>query len=211
MFNIISNNIMRGKESVFIDNKNSRNFNVPVIDSFITLKQPLSADMISFSSSKDINKLENKASTKISDIQKVQLDQFLNHIEKKGLKYFIDHRLPNGLVLDRAPNSKDQPSGLAAEMASIASTGYGLTAWVLATEKNMISKDQARQWALETLKFVDDHTPKIQGGWLAHFVDSKTGEIYKKTEVSSVDTALFFFNAFIAAEYFTCFAIYKMS
>lgn len=195
----LNNNIVQGKEVVFTDHKNIRNANVPTINSFITLKQPLSADMISFSSFKDVNKVENKASTKISNIQ---LNQFLNHIEKKSLKYFIDHRLPNGLVLDRAPNSKNQPSGLAAEMASIATTGYGLTAWVLAAEKNIIPKDQAKQWVMESLKFVDAHTPKIQGGWLAHFVDSKTGEIYKDTEVSSVDTALFFFNAFIAAEYF---------
>jgi hypothetical protein len=158
----------------------------------------LQQDTVSFSANKNLKTGE----TKLTHIERINLNKNLEQIERQGIKFFLDNRLPNGLVLDRVPNSSIPPTGRATEMCSIAATGYGLTAIVLASEKNMLPKKQAKEKIMQTLTFIDEHTPKINGGWLAHFADAKTGKTYKNTEISSIDTAIFFFNAFAAAEYF---------
>jgi len=142
------------------------------------------------------------AKTELTPIEKNKLDKDLEQIEIKSIKFFLDNRLPNGLVLDRVPNSDEPPAGGSSEMCSVAATGYGLTALIMACEKNILPKKQAKEMTMQTLKFIDKQTPKINGGWMAHFMDGKTGKTYKNTEISSIDTAIFFFNAFAAAEYF---------
>ncbi|EKE04509.1 MAG: hypothetical protein ACD_20C00056G0008 [uncultured bacterium] len=147
--------------------------------------------------------------TSLSQVERVQLNKDLDEIENKSIKYFIDNRSQGGLILDRAPNSDNYSWK---KMSSIAATGYGLSALILGTEKSLISKKQAEEYTLQTLKFVDENTPEIQGGWLAHFMDGETGESIKfkdkdgnvteSSEISSIDTALFYFNAFASAEYF---------
>lgn len=175
------------KEHVPIESNYSRAYN-PSMSKLTGLNK----DTVTFTAAK----------TSLTPVEKAQLDKELDHIERQSIKFFIDHRLPNGLVLDRAPNSDIPPTGRSAEMCSVAATGYSLTALVLAVEKNMLPKKQAKEMVMQTLKFIDEQTPKINGGWLAHFMDAKTGETYKNTEISSIDTALFYFNAFAAAEYF---------
>ena len=184
-----------------------------LINSFsTTMKTPVpqkyKANGHDFSSSK-LNGLNkdtitfSAAKTSLSPLERVQLNKDLDNIENQSIKYFINNRLPSGLVLDRASNSeKASLKKNANKICSIAATGYGLTALILAKEKNLISKEQAKNYTMQTLKFVDENTPEIQGGWLAHFMDGKSGKNFGNSEISSVDTALFFFNAFASAEYF---------
>jgi hypothetical protein len=160
---------------------------------YYQLKQPLTKDTVNFT---------GPGVNGISEIDRIALNKDLQHIKKQGIKYFLDQRLPNGLVLDRASNLREKESIDGPLMASIAATGYGLSALVMAVEEKMIPEKEAARMVLDTLKFVDKVTPEINGGWLAHFMEPETGKIYKDTEVSTIDTALFFFNAFIAAEYF---------
>jgi len=155
-------------------------------------------DTFSFTANKN-SKIEE---IELTPIQRVNLNKNIERIERQSIKFFLDHRLPNGLVLDRAPNSDVPPTGRSSEMCSVAATGYGLTALILASEKNMLPKKQAKEKVMQTLTFIDEHTAKINGGWLDHFMDGKTGKKYQNTEISSIDTAIFFFNAFAAAEYF---------
>ena len=158
----------------------------------------LQKDTISFTANKNLKPEE----TKLTHIERINLNKDIERIERQSIKFFLDHSLPNGLVLDRAPNSDTLPTDRSAKMCSVAATGYGLTAMVLASEKNMLPKKQAKEKVMQTLTFIDENTPKINGGWLAHFIDAKTGKTYKNTEISSIDTAIFYFNAFAAAEYF---------
>jgi hypothetical protein len=161
----------------------------------------LKKDTVSFSS----------APVSLSKVEKAQLikDIDLDNIEEKSMQYFIDNRSNIGLVMDRAPNSNDYSWK---KMGSIAATGYGLSALILKSEKYPEFKEKAKDYTMWTLKLVEKNTPEEQGGWLTHFMNGETGEAIKfkdkdgkytnSSEISSIDTALFFFNAFASAEYF---------
>jgi hypothetical protein len=88
----------------------------------------------------------------------------------------------------------------------VAATGYKLSAYVLASKNKWhgVTFDSAKKEVLKTLKFMDKTNPEINKGWFHHFVDINTGLVLENwgKEVSTIDTALFFFNAFAAAEYF---------
>jgi hypothetical protein len=143
--------------------------------------------------------------------EKREFAKLLKGFEKKSIQYFLENRHPRtGLVLDRAVNKDvltvvqqlpENPK-VRKEMASMAATGYSFSAIVLAVENGMLRREIAHKMVEDTLDFVASHTPAIQRGWLAHFVHNETGQTYGKTEISSIDTALFYLGAFAAAEYF---------
>lgn len=117
-----------------------------------------------------------------------------------GLNYFLDARTESGLILDRMTNLRGQE--LPREgVASLAATGYGLAALPLACEKGSISREEAEQMLKKTLDTVEELSRNTRGGWLYHFVDSATGEPAINSEVSSVDTILFYYGAIVAGEY----------
>ena len=145
----------------------------------------------------------------LSASERLLLNSWLDDWEKKGIQYFLDNRCPNGLVLDRAKQI-DIPAEyldpLAKErmntMASIAATGYGLLAWMLAVEHKMLSPQKAKGWALQTLNTVANNITQEQSGWMYHFLKADSGQPYPDSEISSVDTVLFLLGALIAGEYF---------
>jgi hypothetical protein len=165
--------------------------------SYAQFRPALTKDTISFN-----RRLHSETTNALSAKEIQDLKNEIDRLEKKGIKYFLDHRLKNGLVLDRASNNIEKTEIDTPPMASIAATGYSLTAIVQAVEKNMISESKGRKMVLQTLNFINNNNPEINGGWFAHFLEPETGKTYPHTEISSVDTALFYFNAFIAAEYF---------
>ncbi len=75
------------------------------------------------------------------------------------------------------------------DVASIAATGFGLTALCIAAERKWIAADQARQRVRTTLRFFR-HQAFQKYGWFYHWMDAKTGERRWQSEVSSIDTAL---------------------
>lgn len=135
--------------------------------------------------------------------QQVQLNTLNQQLQQKSIQYFIDQRHPgSGLILDRSftePLDKPHPK---ARMASIAATGYGLSAWVLGAASGKISHKDARAWTQQVLDTVEKITLPEQKGWLAHFIDVETGKPYQGSEISSVDTALFYMGALTAGQYF---------
>lgn len=151
-----------------------------------------------------------KALSPLSPVEVQALREKLNRLERQSIQYFMQNRHANGLVMDRAANVPWKPTNVHElrdkqrmdSMASIAATGYGLASWVMAVEKGIMTRNQARDWALQTLKFVEKSTPEIQKGWMSHFMDAETGRTYPGSEISSIDTALFFAGAMVAGEYF---------
>jgi hypothetical protein len=139
----------------------------------------------------------------LSPLQQTQLDSTVKNLQQRSIQYFIDYRDPtSGLVRDRGfavPSDTPHPK---ARMASIAATGYGLSAWVLGASSGQIPLKEARAWTQQALDFVEKHTRPEQRGWLAHFIDTETGEPYKGSEISSVDTALFYLGALTAGQFF---------
>ena len=114
----------------------------------------------------------------------------LDDIQRRSFRYFWDHADPHtGLVLDRV-RSDGKPDQLWHQnVASIAATGFGLTALCIAAEHRWISRDTARARILTTLRFFATQAPQVHG-WFYHFMDSSTGQRVWKSEVSSIDTAL---------------------
>jgi hypothetical protein len=89
----------------------------------------------------------------------------------------------------------------APRIASIASTGFTLSAWVIGVERGYISAQQARDITRGTLQTLL-HNTSHHRGFFAHFLDIATGERRGKSEYSTIDTALCLNGVITAAAYF---------
>jgi hypothetical protein len=97
-----------------------------------------------------------------------------------------------GLIRDRYPGSPG--------IASIASVGFGLTAYPIGVELGYVSQADAEERAsgtLDTLLEMD----RVEGFYY-HFVDQHTGERAWESEVSSIDTAILLMGVLTAGQYF---------
>jgi hypothetical protein len=128
-------------------------------------------------------------------------EPFLDDLQERTFRFFWETTNPkNGLVPDRHPT----PS-----FSSIAAVGFGLTAYPIGVERGYVSREDARQRTLTTLRFFYDapQGPEARGmsghkGFFYHFLDMKTGERFQETELSTVDTALFLAGALFTQSYF---------
>lgn len=97
-----------------------------------------------------------------------------------------------GLIRDRYPGSDG--------IASMASVGFGLTAYLIGIEKGYISYqagyDRVNQ-TLDTLLAME----RVEG-FFFHFVDLQTGQRAWNSEVSSIDTAILLMGVLSVGEYF---------
>ena len=138
-----------------------------------------------------------------SKVLSVADNDLLDDLSRRSVRYFLDHTNPiTGLTLDRAPttgglNKKPGSDGV----ASIAATGFGLTAFCIAADHRWISREVARERVLAALEFFAKKAPQ-QHGWFYHFLDVATGERRWQSEVSSIDTALLLAGILTARQYF---------
>ena len=129
------------------------------------------------------------------------LDPFFDDLEERTFKFFWDTANPaNGLVPDRYPS----PS-----FASIASVGFGLTAYPIGVERHYVTRQAASERVLVTLQFFHDapqgkaaHGMAGYHGFFYHFLDMKTGERFDNTELSTVDTSLLLGGILFCQSYF---------
>ena len=96
-----------------------------------------------------------------------------------------------GLALDRSKTdgTPPQPGQSHYRVASIASTGFGLTGLCIAADRGWIKRRQAVQRAKNTLDFFANRALQ-ENGWFYHWMDAVTGERRWNSEISSIDTAL---------------------
>ena len=112
-----------------------------------------------------------------------------------------DEKYPDayGLIPDRSGLTKDSP-------ASIASVGFGLAAYVVGVEENLVTKAEAEERTLGTLETVlalqKSDTDVSHEGFLTHFINMKTAKRVAHSEISSIDTAIMLCGALTAGEYF---------
>jgi hypothetical protein len=112
-------------------------------------------------------------------------DRLLDEIERRACRYFYEMADPGtGLVRDRA--TADEP--YAPSVASVAATGFGLSALAVADSRRYQDHDKTQARARTTLKFLCDQAAQ-EHGFFYHFLDSATGARVWKSEASSVDTA----------------------
>jgi hypothetical protein len=129
-------------------------------------------------------------------------DAFLEDLSRRAFQYFIDHADRNtGFVRDRARATGEPVTSQARDHASIAATGFGLTALCIAAERGWMPRDQAAARARRTLEAVEDSLDGHRG-WYYHFVNMTSGRRVWECELSSVDTALLFAGALTAGQYF---------
>lgn len=97
-----------------------------------------------------------------------------------------------GLIRDRYPGSEG--------IASTASVGFGLTAFLVGIEKGYITYDQGLDRANRTLDTL--LAMEREEGFYYHFVDMQTGKRAWNSEISSIDTAILLMGVLSVGEYF---------
>jgi hypothetical protein len=127
---------------------------------------------------------------------------FIEDLERRSFRYFWEQADPQtGLVPDRARMDGAPLDESHRNVASIAATGFGLTALCIAAERGWITSQQARERTRNALHFFANKTFQ-EHGWFYHWMDAKTGERRWNSEVSSIDTALLLAGVLTARQYF---------
>ncbi len=96
-----------------------------------------------------------------------------------------------GLVRDRYPGSEG--------IASIASVGFGLGAYVVGAEKGYVARDEVCErvdGTFDTLLALDR-----EHGFYFHFLDMESGKRAWQSEVSTIDTAILLMGVLTAGQY----------
>jgi hypothetical protein len=125
-------------------------------------------------------------------------DQLLDELQKANFLYFWEQANPQtGLVKDRA-NIRSQDNRT---VASIAATGFGLTALCIAQKRGFVSYPDAYGRVVATLRFLWKKLPTHRG-FFYHWADINTGERVWDSEVSSVDTAILLCGILTCRQYF---------
>lgn len=131
-----------------------------------------------------------------------QDEEFLEDLERRSFQYFQEQSDPRtGLVLDRARTDGSPHDERHRNVASIAATGFGLTALCIAAERGWIKRDEARERVRSSLSFFAERAPHMRG-WFYHWLDWRTGARAWQSEVSSIDTALLLGGILTARQYF---------
>ncbi len=125
-------------------------------------------------------------------------EQFLNDLEKASFLFFWEQGSPNtGMVKDRCNVHTNNQGGA----ASIAATGFGLTALCIGDQRGFISRTAALERVFVTLRFLWKKLPNHRG-FFYHFANPETGERMFDSEVSSVDTAILLCGILTCREHF---------
>ncbi|HRY39739.1 MAG TPA: glucoamylase family protein [Candidatus Krumholzibacteria bacterium] len=122
-------------------------------------------------------------------------------MQERTFRFFWDLCDPvTGLAPDRAPTRS---------YASVAATGFALTAYPIGAERGWVPREAAATRALRALRFLwtapqGDAPSGTIGthGLFYHFVDPATGARFADVELSTVDTALLLAGALACQSYF---------
>jgi hypothetical protein len=129
-------------------------------------------------------------------------ESFLDDLERRGCLYFAEQASPHtGQVLDRVTWMGATGSLDPRKMASIAATGFGLTALCIAHKRKYQSRSRIEDQVRRTLQFHCNVMPN-EHGFFSHFTDIETGQQWRNTEYSSIDTSLLLCGVLTARAYF---------
>ena len=127
-----------------------------------------------------------------------QADTLLDEMEERGCQFFYNEASPKtGLVRDRASAVGISPS----RVASIAATGFGLTALCIGAKRGYLRPSDCEQRVEKTLAFLLEDCPH-EHGFLYHFIDIESGQRMFNSELSSIDTALLLCGVLTCRQYF---------
>ncbi|CAF0920563.1 unnamed protein product [Brachionus calyciflorus] len=126
-------------------------------------------------------------------------DEFLDDLERRAFLFFWEQaNSTTGQVKDRAfSNGTDDNR----PVSSIAATGFGLTALVIAHSRDYHPKKLIEERIKNTLDFIWTHLDGHKGFYY-HFIDMHTGERVWNCELSSKDTAILINGILTVKAYF---------
>ncbi len=126
-------------------------------------------------------------------------DQFLDAIEQAAFQFFWEQAsTTTGLVKDRAyaaGGNDNRP------VASIAATGFGLTALCIGHKRGYGGPTQIQARVATTLSYLLNQLTNVNG-FFYHFVDMNTGARAWSSEVSSIDTSILLCGVLMCRQYF---------
>jgi hypothetical protein len=133
-------------------------------------------------------------------VDTIDLPAELAELQRQTFAYFVHEADPaTGLVRDNTRYGA--PS-------SIAAVGLGLACWPIAVERGFVTRDEAVERTLATLRFFGQcpkgPQPDAAGhrGFFYHFLHLTTGRRAHRCELSTMDTAMLLAGALTAAAYF---------
>ncbi len=134
-------------------------------------------------------------------------DAFLEDLERASFAFFWEQASPQtGLVKDRC-NVRSTDHTV---VASIAATGFGLTALCIGHKRGYLSFAQARGRVLATLRCLWKELARHRG-FFFHYANMNTGERLWDSEVSSIDTAILLCGVLTCREYFPDYEIRRLA
>jgi hypothetical protein len=115
--------------------------------------------------------------------------EFLERLQRDTFAFFWDAPAGgNGLTPDRSLNP---------DLSSVAAVGFALTSYPIGVEKGWITRAQAAERTLLTLRFLwlgpqgpEPRTVMGYKGFFYHFLNARTGYRAAESELSTIDTAL---------------------
>ncbi|WP_339914178.1 glucoamylase family protein [uncultured Brevundimonas sp.] len=130
-----------------------------------------------------------------------RVDPEIDELQERTFRWFQRVTTSaNGLTPDRWPSES---------FSSVAAVGFALTCWPVGVGRGWITRDEARQRTLTTVRFFHDapQGPQATGvtgykGFFYHFLDMETGHRFGQTELSTVDTALLLAGMLFVARWF---------
>jgi hypothetical protein len=129
-----------------------------------------------------------------------EANEIIDEMQHGAFKYFLDKtNSQTGLVLDST--WKDSPS-------SIAAVGFGLAVLPVGIEHAWISRDEAVERSIVTLRFFanSDQGPEPDGtgyqGFYYHFLNPVSGQRSWNSELSTIDTSILISGMLVSAQYF---------
>jgi len=130
----------------------------------------------------------------------VAWDPFLDSLQERTLRFFLETTPASGLALDRYPSPAP---------ASIGALGFALTSYPIAVERGLRRRVEAAERVRNTLRFLLQ-IPQGNGrsgiggyrGFFYHFLDVRDGTRVWNSELSTVDTGLMLMGALFCQSYF---------
>ncbi len=133
-------------------------------------------------------------------LAEIEVPCLLDDLGYLAFQWFQDNWHPQtGMVLDRSPNRPDR--GQRSRMATIAGAGYHLSLLPEWVRQGWLSRKEAERQARQTLRFATSGLAHYRGLYY-HFFDVETGHRFGRSEVSLLDSAIFFNGCMVAAEAF---------
>lgn len=133
--------------------------------------------------------------------------KLIEYIQKTAFQFFMqetnfnESELGYGMTVDHTEKKN---------VASIASVGFTLSAYVIGVENHYISEKEAIKKVIKTLTTLKDHVSHYRG-FFAHFIDIHTGKRLGHCEYSTIDTALALNGVITVDSYFKNDTIHALS